>query len=150
MSSWIYKLHALCLIPSPRHLRIDSKPWCTFSAHLVVGKHFWCLCCGLLHGSGRGGDIRVWADVCFWFMVTFGLAFAFGWGFVFVFGLAFGWCSWLHSGWPLWIWGSWSQSDAWWPCCQHGPAGCACGTARKGVQGSIPKTLNLAHQAYYC
>jgi len=30
------------------------------------------------------------------------------------------------------------------------PAGCACGTVRKGVQGSIPKTLNLAHQAYYC
>lgn len=56
---------------------------------------------------------------------------------MFLFRLAVWWCSWLHSGWPSWIWGSWSQSEAWWPCCQHGPAEGACGTARRRVGGVV-------------
>ena len=34
----------------------------------------------------------------------------------------------------------WSQSEAWWSCCQHRPAGGACGTARRRVRVAYLKS----------
>ena len=136
--SWMSKLRGPSPISNPQHFRTGSEPWCTSLSHPVVGRHHWRSHRGSLRWRVRSWRLALGLAFVIGFRSTFGLVFGFRLGFVFLFGLAFWQCSWSYSGWPSWIWCSWSRSEVWWPCRQHGPAGGACEPAKRKVRGSVP------------
>jgi hypothetical protein len=138
------KLHGPSPISDPQHFRTGSEPWCTSLSHPVVGRYHWRSHRGSLRWRVHSWRLALGLAFVIGFTSTFGLVFGFRLGFVFLFGLAFWQCSWSYSGWPSWIWYSWSRSEVWSPCRQHGPAGGACEPARGAAYlESRPSSLLL-------